>query len=111
MFGKIGGLWNNYGQGQGSLCNSSRDFLVLYLFSKGKWHGHGPPLVDHGRHRRQGLSGGSLELGLAAALGHGGLPHGWQCEECDAVSMTRHTGGGTLAPSDEDVSVREEGRR
>jgi hypothetical protein len=29
---KNGGLWNNYGQGQGSLCNCSGDFLVLELF-------------------------------------------------------------------------------
>jgi hypothetical protein len=29
---KIGGLQNNYGQGLGSLCNCSGDFLVLELF-------------------------------------------------------------------------------
>jgi hypothetical protein len=49
------------------------------LFSNGKRRGLGPWFMDHGRRwspvdRRQGLGGGSPELGLAAAPGHDGLP-------------------------------------
>jgi hypothetical protein len=39
VIGKNGGLWNNYGQGQGSHCNCSGDFLVLELFLNRKSYG------------------------------------------------------------------------
>jgi hypothetical protein len=60
------------------------------LFSNGKGRGLGPRFVDHVRRQStvdqgQGLDSGSLELGLAAALGHGSLPRGRQCEEGDAA--------------------------
>jgi hypothetical protein len=69
--------------------------------------------------RGQGLSGGSMELGLAAASGHGGLQRGWQRKEGDTVQPgdrspdvgPRRTGGGILAPSGDGVGAREDGRR
>jgi hypothetical protein len=53
---------------------------VQNLFSLGKYGGLSPPSVDCGWHRcmvdrRQGLSGGSSELGLAAAPSHRRTTH------------------------------------
>jgi hypothetical protein len=60
------------------------------LFSNGKRRGLSPWFMDHGRRwsmvdRGQGLGGSSSELGLAAALGHDGLPHGWPREGGEAA--------------------------
>jgi hypothetical protein len=62
------------------------------LFLNGKRHGLSPWFMDHGRRwstvdHRQGLGGGSLELSLAAALGHDGLPRGWPREGGDAARL------------------------
>jgi hypothetical protein len=53
-------------------------FLVQIFFQWKKCGGLDPPLVDHWRHwstmnRGHGQPKSSLELGLAAALGHGSL--------------------------------------
>jgi hypothetical protein len=101
-----------------------RGIIGFELFSNGKRRGLSPRFVDHGRCRStvdqgQGLSGGLPELSLTAAPGHGGLPRGWQREEGDAARLgdrspepeRRHTSGETSAPSDDDVGMREEGRR
>jgi hypothetical protein len=66
---------------------------------------------------------GSSELGLAAALGHGGLPRGWRREGRDAgrlggpltearTTVRRwHIGGGASTPSGHGAGTIEEGRR
>jgi hypothetical protein len=65
------------------------------FFFNGRYGGLGPPSMDHGRRwstvdHEQGLGGGALELGLAAAPGHGGSPAVAQRKEgCTGNSMGR----------------------
>jgi hypothetical protein len=70
------------------------EYLISELFSNRKCHGLGPWFVDQ---RQGGRSMGppwsspvadgksSLELGLAAALGHGDSPRGWRPDGQDAA--------------------------
>jgi hypothetical protein len=76
------------------------EYLIPELFSNRKCHELGPWLVDQ---RRGGRSTGppwtppmadgkgSSELGLAAALGHGGSPRGWRRDGHDAARSGDHS--------------------
>jgi hypothetical protein len=76
------------------------EYLIPELFSNRKCHGLGAWLVDQLRGGRStgppwtppvADGKGSPELGLAAALGHGGSLRGWRRDGHDAVQPGDHS--------------------